>query len=69
MKNFNISPSFLVINKFYRNLKNSLFLYKNNQVKFRIDDHIKIAFRKILENKKITINNIGIINRKYYKKY
>ena len=25
--------------------------------------------QKILENKKITINNIGIINRKYYKKY
>ena len=33
-------------------------LPKNNQVKFRIDDHTKMAFKRVLENKKITIQSI-----------
>ena len=33
-------------------------LAKNNQVKFRIDDHTKMALKKMLENKKITIQSL-----------
>lgn len=33
-------------------------LPKNNQVKFRIDDHTKMASKRVLENKKITIQSI-----------
>ena len=33
-------------------------LSKNNQVKFRIDDHTKMAFKRVLENKKVTIESI-----------
>ena len=33
-------------------------LAKNNQVKFRIDDHTKMALKRVLENKKITIQSI-----------
>ena len=33
-------------------------LPKNNQVKSRIDDHTKMAFKRVLENKKITIQSI-----------
>lgn len=33
-------------------------LAKNNQVKFRIDDHTKITLKRVLENKKITIQSI-----------
>ena len=33
-------------------------LAKNNQVKFRIDDRTKMALKRVLENKKITIQSI-----------
>ena len=33
-------------------------LAKNNQVKFRIDDHTKMALKRVLENKKITLQFI-----------
>jgi len=33
-------------------------LEKNNQVKFRIDDHTKMALKRVLEKKKITIQSI-----------
>ena len=33
-------------------------LAKNNQVKFRIDDYTKMALKRVLENKKITIQSI-----------
>lgn len=33
-------------------------LAKNNQVKFRIDDHTKMALKRVIENKKITIQSI-----------
>lgn len=33
-------------------------LSKNNQVKFRIDDHTKMALKRLLENKRITIQSI-----------
>ena len=33
-------------------------LAKNNQVKFRIDDHTKMALKRVIENKKVTIQSI-----------
>ena len=33
-------------------------LSKNNQVKFRIDDHTKMALKRLLKNKKITLQSI-----------
>ena len=33
-------------------------LAKNNQVKFRIDYHTKMALKRVIENKKITIQSI-----------
>lgn len=33
-------------------------LPKNNQVKFRIDDHTKMALKRVLKNKKVTIQSI-----------
>ena len=33
-------------------------LSKNNQVKFRIDDHTKMALERLLQNKKITSQSI-----------
>ena len=33
-------------------------LSKNNQIKFRIDDHTKIALDRLLKNKKITLQSI-----------
>ena len=33
-------------------------LSKNNQVKFRIDDHTKMALERLLKNKKITLQSI-----------
>ena len=33
-------------------------LAKNNQVKFIIDDHTNTALKRVLENKKITIQSI-----------
>ena len=33
-------------------------LAKNNQVKFRIDDHTKMALKRVLKNKKVTIQSI-----------
>lgn len=33
-------------------------LSKNNQVKFRINDHTKMALERILKNKKITLQFI-----------
>ena len=33
-------------------------LPKNNQVKFRIDDHTKMALKRVLKNKKVTIQFI-----------
>lgn len=33
-------------------------LVKNNQVKFRIDDHTKMALKRVIENKKVTIQSI-----------
>ena len=33
-------------------------LAKSNQVKFIIDDHTKMALKRVLENKKITIQSI-----------
>ena len=33
-------------------------LAKNNQVKFRIDDHTKMAPKRVLENKNIPIQSI-----------
>ena len=33
-------------------------LTKNNQVKFRIDDHTKMALKRVMENKKITLQSI-----------
>lgn len=46
-------------------------LAKNNQVKFRIDDHTKMAIKRVLENKKITIQSImeTLLMEIYYKKY
>lgn len=46
-------------------------LAKNNQVKFRIDDHTKMALKRVIENKKNynTVYNGNFINRIYYKKY
>mgnify|MGYP001092307617 CR=1 FL=1 len=35
-------------------------LPKNNQVKFRIDNHKKMALKRVLENKKIMIITLGI---------
>lgn len=35
-----------------------MVLAKNNQVKFRIDGHTKMALKRVLENKKITIQSI-----------
>jgi len=32
-------------------------LSKNNQVKFRIDDHTKMALERLLKNKKITLQS------------
>ena len=41
-------------------------LAKNNQVKFRIDDHTKMALKRVLENKKIMrcnfFNNAVLLN-------
>ena len=31
---------------------------KNNQIKFRIDDHTKMALERLLKNKKITLQSI-----------
>ena len=31
---------------------------KNNQVKFRIDAHTKMALKRVIENKKVTIQSI-----------
>ncbi|MGN1000952.1 MAG: hypothetical protein ACI4OG_03345 [Bacilli bacterium] len=33
-------------------------LSKNNQVKFRIDDHTKMALKRLLKNKKITLQSV-----------
>ena len=33
-------------------------LNKNNQIKFRIDDHTKMALERLLKNKKITLQSI-----------
>lgn len=33
-------------------------LAKNNQVKFRIDAHTKMALKRVIENKKVTIQSI-----------
>lgn len=45
-------------------------LSKNNQVKFRIDDHTKMALERLLKNKNhITIYNGNFINRISCKKY
>lgn len=33
-------------------------LSKNNQIKFRIDDHTKIALERLLKNKRITLQSI-----------
>ena len=33
-------------------------LAKNNQVKFRIDAHTKMALKRVTENKKVTIQSI-----------
>lgn len=33
-------------------------LSKNNQIKFRIDDHTKMALDRLLKNKKITLQSI-----------
>lgn len=33
-------------------------LSKNNQIKFRIDDHTKMALERLLKNKKITLQSI-----------
>ena len=33
-------------------------LNKNNQIKFRIDDHTKMALDRLLKNKKITLQYI-----------
>lgn len=33
-------------------------LSKNNQVKFRIDDHTKMALERLLKNKKVTLQSI-----------
>ena len=33
-------------------------LPKNNQIKFRIDDHTKMAFKRVLENKRVAIQSI-----------
>lgn len=33
-------------------------LSKNNQVKFRIDAHTKMALKRVIENKKVTIQSI-----------
>lgn len=33
-------------------------LSKNNQVKFRIDDHTKMALERLLKNKRITLQSI-----------
>ena len=33
-------------------------LSKNNQIKFRIDDHTKIALKRLLKNKRITLQSI-----------
>ena len=33
-------------------------LSKNNQVKFRIDDHTKTALERLLKNKRITLQSI-----------
>lgn len=33
-------------------------LAKNNQVKFRIDDHTKMALKRVLKNRKVTIQSI-----------
>ena len=33
-------------------------LSKNNQVKFRIDEHTKVALERLLKNKKITLQSI-----------
>lgn len=35
-----------------------MVLPKNNQVKFRIDDHTEMALKRMSENKKITIQSI-----------
>lgn len=33
-------------------------LRKNNQVKFRIDDHTKIVLKRVIETKEITLQSI-----------
>lgn len=33
-------------------------LSKSNQVKFRIDDHTKMALERLLKNKKVTLQSI-----------
>ena len=33
-------------------------LNKNNQIKFRIDDHTKMALERLLKNKRITLQSI-----------
>lgn len=33
-------------------------LSKNNQIKFRIDDHTKMALERLLKNKRITLQSI-----------
>lgn len=35
-----------------------MVLAKNNQVKFRIDDHTKMALKRVIESKKVTIQSI-----------
>jgi hypothetical protein len=42
----------------FRKESEKMALAKNNQVKFRIDDHTKMALKRVLENKKITIQSI-----------
>ena len=42
----------------FRKESEKMALTKNNQVKFRIDGHTKIALKRVLENKKITIQSI-----------
>ena len=35
-----------------------MVLSKNNQIKFRIDDHTKMALERLLKNKRITLQSI-----------
>ena len=42
----------------FRKESEKMALAKNNQVNFRIDGHTKMALKRVLENKKITIQSI-----------